>query len=476
MGEDLSVDDGRDHGPDGTRHRVVIVGGGFGGIKAAHKLRGVPGVEVTLVDRTNHHLFQPLLYQVATGVLSGGQIAPALRAMFRGQPRTEVLLADVVGFDLERRTVRALAEHERELGYDTLIVAAGATHSYFGHPEWEQIAPGVKTLDDAERVRSRILGAFELAEQAPEVQREEWMTFVVVGAGPTGVELAGQLAILSRRVLRGEYRAIDPTQARIVLIDALDSVLSAFPPGLRARARRDLERLGVEVHLGERAVALDTRGLEVERDGQRRRFDARTVLWAAGVQAAPLGRALAEQSTAKLDRSGRLVVEPDLSLPGRPEVFAIGDMAALDGVPGVAPAAIQQGAHAARAVRARIEGRPPPPFRYVDKGHDRHDRAHARGGQGVAPAALGAAGVRALGRGAPGLPRGLGEPLRGARALGLDAGGAQPPGALDQHQQPARGPRGARGDRRDPPGRRGARSGRLAPAASHSSASIAQRS
>jgi len=354
--------------PPGARHRVLIVGGGFGGVKAARALRRAD-VEVTLVDRTNHHLFQPLLYQVATGVLSPGQIAPALRGMFRRAPRTRVVLGEVSGFDLQRRVVRLEAERELELGYDSLIVAAGATHSYFGNPQWASIAPGVKTLDDAQRVRSRILGAFEMAEQSgdPE-ERAAWLTFVVVGAGPTGVELAGQLAILSRRVLVGDYRAIDPATARIVLLDAADSVLASFAPTLRERAHRDLERLGVEVSLQTRAVAIDTHGIEVQSGGRRRRIASRTVLWAAGVQASPLAGELAQQCGVQVDRSGRIPVGEDLSLPGHPEVFVIGDMAAVEGVPGVAPAAIQMGAHAARVIEARLAGRAHRRFRYLDKG------------------------------------------------------------------------------------------------------------
>jgi NADH dehydrogenase len=349
-------------------HRVVIVGGGFGGVAAARALRRAD-VELTLVDRTNHHLFQPLLYQVATGVLSPGQIAPALRGLFRRRPRTRVVLGEVTGFDLRRRMVLADAERPLELPYDTLVVAAGATHSYFGNPEWESLAPGIKTLDDAQRVRSRILGAFEMAEQASDpAERRAWMTFVVVGGGPTGIELAGQLTILARRVLAGEYRSIDPAQARIVLLDASDHVLGGFSARLQRRALADIERLGVEVHLGTRAVAIDTGGIEVEADASRRRIESRTVLWAAGVQASPLALALAEQAGVEVDRSGRLAVREDLTLAGHPEVFAIGDMIALDGVPGVAPAAIQEGRYVAGAIAARLAGRAQRRFRYLDKG------------------------------------------------------------------------------------------------------------
>jgi NADH:ubiquinone reductase (H+-translocating) len=358
----------RSEGRTGGRHRVVIVGGGFAGLHAARALRHAD-VDVTLVDKTNHHLFQPLLYQVATGVLSPGQIAPALRSMFRHQPNARTLLAEVEGFDLARNVVRARAEHAFELPYDSLIVAAGATHSYFGHDNWADIAPGIKSLDDAARVRSRVLGAFELAEQARAgSEREAWLTFVVVGAGPTGVELAGQLAILSRKVLRGEYRTIDPTRARILLIDAGPSALPAFAPRLQQRAAHDLRQLGVELEFGAMAVGVDRGGIEIDAHGQRRRIAARTVIWAAGVRASPLADMLAHASGAVTKRSGQVVVEPDLSLPGHPEVFAIGDMAYVEGVPGLAPAAIQQGGYVARQIRARLRGGQRRPFRYLDKG------------------------------------------------------------------------------------------------------------
>jgi len=242
-------DSGASDGDVPARHRVVIIGGGFGGVRAAQALAGV-GAQITLIDRTNHHLFQPLLYQVATGVLSPGQIAPALRSMFRHRPDVEVLLAEAHDVDLARRVVRVHGVERMEIPYDSLIVAAGATHSYFGHDDWARIAPGMKTLDDADRLRSRILGAFELAEQEtdPAAQRA-WLTFAIVGAGPTGVELAGQISLLARRVLRGEYRHIDTASARVILLDATSEVLGPFAPRLRARAKRDLERLGVQVWL-----------------------------------------------------------------------------------------------------------------------------------------------------------------------------------------------------------------------------------
>ena len=357
------------NGPAAQRHRVVIVGGGFGGVRVAKSLARAD-VEITLIDRTNHHLFQPLLYQVATGVLSPGQIAPALRSLFRRQGNVRVLLGLVEEIDVERRVVRAVAEDELEIPYDTLVVAAGATHSYFGHDEWSHIAPGMKTLDDAARLRSRILGAFELAEQETDpAERDAWLTFAIVGAGPTGVELAGQIATLANRVLRGEYRTIDTSQARVVLFDAAPSVLGPFDEKLRKRAERDLQGLGVEVRLGTPVTHIDPLGLEV--GGERLR--ARTVVWAAGVAASPLAWHLGERTGAQVDRAGRLMVEPDLTLPGHPEIFAIGDMIALPDVPGTAQPAIQEGKYVGGVIKARLGDEPlreptRGPFKYRDLG------------------------------------------------------------------------------------------------------------
>jgi len=351
------------------RHRVVVVGGGFAGVRAAKALEHADA-DVTLIDRTNHHLFQPLLYQVATGVLSAGQIAPALRSLFRGQPNVRVLLADVEDIDLDRRVVRARAIEAIEMPYDTLIVAAGATHSYFGHDEWMAIAPGMKTLDDASRLRSRILGAFELAEQESDAAaRRAWLTFAIVGAGPTGVELAGQIALLASSVLRGEYRHINPASAQVVLIDAVPTVLSPFPEHLRDRAKADLERLGVEVKLESRVTDIDAAGVTLGAGPEATRLEARTVIWAAGVKASELGQMLAERGGSQVDRAGRLHVEPDLTLRGHPEVFAVGDMIALPDVPGTAQPAIQEGKYAAQVVRSRLAGdKPPGPFKYRDLG------------------------------------------------------------------------------------------------------------
>jgi NADH dehydrogenase len=346
-------------------HHVVIVGGGFAGVRAARALAKSRGVQVTLIDRTNHFVFQPLLYQVATGLLSGGQISPALRAVFRKNPNVRVLLGEVEGFDLSRKVVRVYAEHEFEVGYDSLILAAGATHSYFGRDDWAILAPGMKSVDDANRLRSMILGAFELAESAEtEEERLAWMTFAIVGAGPTGVELAGQVAELAQRILQTEYRSVDTSQARIVLLDSNRRVLKTFPEKLSARAEQDLRWLGIDVRLGVRAVGIDPEGLDVLVDGAPGRIRAKTVVWAAGVKASPLGAALGE-----VDGAGRVVVTSQLTVPGRDEVFVVGDMAFVPGVPGVAQGAIQGGEYAAAQILARVTGAPAPgPFVYDDKG------------------------------------------------------------------------------------------------------------
>ncbi len=352
------------------RHRVVIVGGGFGGLKAARKLAR-HDVSVTLVDRVNHHLFQPLLYQVSTGILAGSQIAPALRDVFVGAQNVRVILAEVRGIDLQARTVAATAASELSLPYDTLIVAAGARDSYFGHDDWERDAPGMKSLDDAYRIRTRILSAFEQAETIEAgSERDAYLTFVIVGAGPTGVELAGQLAYLSRHTLKNHYRAIRSEDARIVLLDAEPNVLPSFPERLRAKTAAQLRRVGVEVLVATRATSIDEHGIELSGPDGDARIASHTVLWAAGVRASALAAQLAGASGAPLDKLGRLEVAGDLSLPGHPEVFAIGDMIAIDGVPGVAQAALQEGAYVAGVVGSRLAGRSaPPPFRYRDKGN-----------------------------------------------------------------------------------------------------------
>ena len=341
---------------------VVIVGAGFGGLQAARALARAP-VRLTVVDHSNHHLFQPLLYQVATAGLNPGDIAVPIRGVLRDQRNASVLLARVMRVERERR--RVLLDSGAVLDYDYLVLACGAAHSYFGHDEWSRRAPGLKCLNDAIEVRHRVLWAFEAAEQEPRPERRRpWQTFLVVGGGPTGVELAGALAELAWHTLRRDFRQVDPRASRVVLVEGGPALLPAFPPALREDARRRLERLGVEVRLGTPVREIREGGVVVGGEW----IDARTVLWAAGVAASPLGRSL----DAPLDRAGRVRVEPDLSLPGSPEVFVIGDMAAVtqDGrpVPGVAPAAMQEGRHAARCIRRRLAGRPTRPFRYRDKG------------------------------------------------------------------------------------------------------------
>jgi NADH dehydrogenase len=358
----------------GAAHRVVIVGGGFGGLYAARRLGRDERVDLTLVDRRNFHLFQPLMYQVATGALSPGEIAQPLRAILRRQRNTTVLLGEAVALEPESR--RIVLSDGGPIEYDTLIVATGARHAYFGHDEWERFAPGLKTIEDAIEVRRRVLIAFEAAErEADPVRRGEWMTFVVVGGGPTGAELAGALGEIARDTLRRDFRSIDPTGARIVLVEALDRILPTFADQLSHQARRDLERLGVAVRTRTRVTEIDGHGVTVSAEdrGESERIPARTVLWAAGVRPTSFGRIVAEATGARTDRVGRIIVEPDLAIAGHPEILVTGDLAAVrreDGsfVPGVAQGAIQGGRHAADVVRARLDGRPSPPFRYHHPG------------------------------------------------------------------------------------------------------------
>ena len=342
--------------------RVVIVGGGFGGLYAARALRKAR-VQIALVDRRNHHLFQPLLYQVATAALSPANIAVALRRVLRGQQNVEVVLGEATRLDLKARKV---VLRDGALDYDYLVVATGATHSYFGHDGWEAFAPGLKTLEDAVEIRRRVLLTYELAERETDPARQAaLLTFVVVGAGPTGVELAGALAEIARHVLARDFRHIDPASARVVLVEAGPRVLPAFAPELSAAAQRRLERMGVQVLLGRPVTGIDADGVSMGEG----RIVSRCVLWGAGVQASPLAATLG----VPLDRAGRVLVEPDLSVPGAPDAFVIGDLAAAkapDGkpVPGVAPAAIQGGRHVARSIERLLRGEKAEPFRYQDKG------------------------------------------------------------------------------------------------------------
>jgi NADH dehydrogenase len=354
------------------RHRVVVVGSGFGGLFGAKALKRAD-VDVTLIAKTTHHLFQPLLYQVATGILSEGEIAPPTREVLAKQKNATVLLGEVIRIDLDGRTLtHHVLGRETVTSYDTLLVAAGATQSYFGNDQFAAYAPGMKSIDDALELRGRIFGAFELAEvmasRGDEV--DHLLTFVVVGAGPTGVEMAGQIAELAHHTLQRDFRSINTRKARVILLDAAPQVLPPFGVRLGEKTRVELEKLGVEVQLGAMVTDLDERGIVVQgKNGEKRRIEAVTKIWAAGVQASPLSKTLAEQSGASLDRAGRIGVNADLTLPGHPEVFVVGDMIALDHLPGVAQVAIQGAKYAAREIDHRLRGKAPQaPFHYFDKG------------------------------------------------------------------------------------------------------------
>jgi NADH:ubiquinone reductase (H+-translocating) len=362
-------------------HRVVVIGGGFGGLQAATHLARAP-VELTLIDRRNFHLFQPLTYQVATGALSPAEVCYPLRAVFKRRGNVRVILGEVHGFDLASREVRVESgvgdPSQVSVGYDTMIVAGGSSYSYFGHDDWRGVAPEVKSLESALAVRAQILSAFEAAEMESDAERRRgWLTFVVVGAGPTGVEMAGQIAELARDTMRRDFRAIDPRDGRILLVEIADRVLTTFPESLSRKALRSLEHLGVSPLLGRTVVDIEEEAVTVQSaDGGSERIPARTKIWCAGVTASGLAARLAEQADGELDRAGRVAVEPDLTLPGHPEVFAIGDMVSVRGadgtpsvLPGVAPVAMQQGRYAAKVVRARLSGRSTRPFHYRDKGN-----------------------------------------------------------------------------------------------------------
>ncbi|RZL62972.1 MAG: NAD(P)/FAD-dependent oxidoreductase [Variovorax sp.] len=370
------------HAP-ASRPHVVIVGCGFGGLEAARTLQDA-AVDITVIERTNHHLFQPLLYQVATAGLAAPSIAAPVRVLFRGQPSITTLMGVVTGIDTTARQVQL--DDGARIRYDHLVVAAGAGHSYFGHDEWAPVAPGLKTLSDAFEIRRRVLMAFEAAESLDdEAGRRALLTFVVIGAGPTGVEMAGTLAEIARHTLAGEFRRIDPRSAQVLLIEGGPRVLQAMPEDLSHKALRQLEKLGVEVRLNAKVTAIDAEGLQVEAaagpDGAATpsyRIDSRCIVWAAGVAASPLGRLLADTTGAECDRAGRVKVEPDLSLAGHPEISVVGDLAAamshLPGkppkpVPGVSPAAKQMGRTAAANIIRRIAGQPTRPFRYRDYGN-----------------------------------------------------------------------------------------------------------
>ncbi len=410
---------------------MVVVGGGFGGLQAALKLRGAP-VEVTLIDRRNFHLFQPLSYQVATGALTPGEVAYPLRAMFKRNRNVRVLLAEVADVDLDARHVRLRSVGEvpapEPVAYDTLIVAGGSAYSYFGHDEWSEFAAEVKSLESALTVRSRILSAFEAAEAETDPDRRAaWLTFAVVGAGPTGVEMAGQIAELARDTLRLDFDEVDPRNGHILLIETADRVLTSFPPSLSAKARRSLERLGVTPLLRSTVVGIDAESVTIDEGaGSARRIPARTVVWAAGVTASKLGARLGELSGAEIDRAGRIAVEADLTLPGHPEVFALGDMVRVRGAdgsvvtyPGVAPVAMQQGRYAARVVRDRLESADTPAVPLPRQGQPGDDRPRGGGGRNRAAQAQRLPRLGHLAGGSPLVPRRVREPHRRLHPLGV---------------------------------------------------------
>ena len=355
----------------GDRHKVVILGGGFGGLSAARKLKHAP-VDITLIDRCNYHLFQPLLYQVATGSLSPANIAAPLRQILKRQRNVKVLLAEATRIDAANRRVIL---SDGAVDYDTLVVATGSRHQYFGHNEWEKFAPGLKTVEDATDMRRRILLAFEAAEREPDPEkRRAWLTFVIVGAGPTGVELAGALGEIANDTLLHDFRDIDPSTARIILVEGAGRVLPSYPPKLSDAARKMVERLSVTVRSGAMVTDIQEHFVAIREGDHTQKIPARTVLWAAGVLASPLGRSLADSAGAKLDKLSRVIVEPNLTIAGHPEIFVIGDLANFshqtgNPLPGVAQPAIQQGRYVAKAIARRLRGEATKPFHYLDKGN-----------------------------------------------------------------------------------------------------------
>lgn len=351
---------------------VIIIGGGFGGLQAAIALRNVP-VQVTLIDQRNHHLFQPLLYQVATGGLSAANISSPLRVIVQKQKHTRVLMERVQSIDVQHREV--VTDNSR-MGYDTLIVAAGSTPNYFGKDEWRKIAPTLKSIENAVNIRNRILSAFEQAELETEPdQQRKWMTFVIVGGGPTGVELAGAIGELKAQTLKGSFRRIDPASAQVILIDAGERILATFPAELAAKAMRTLGRLGITVHNQTMATDVHENGLTAKRkDGTTFEMAAKTILWTAGVKASPLGEQIAQDAGAETDRDGRIFVQPDLSIQGHPEILIVGDIGHFKGadgrpLPALAPVAMQQGRYAAKLIEARLQNRTLAPFVYNDRGN-----------------------------------------------------------------------------------------------------------
>ena len=358
--------------PAGARPRVVIVGGGFGGLNAAQGLAHLP-VDVTLIDKSNHNTFTPLLYQVALAVLTGADIAQPIRSILRDQKNVEVLMDEVIAIDVEAKRVSMASG--AQISYDYLALAPGSTHSYYGHDEWEPFAPGLKTVEDATEIRRRVLLAFELAErEMVETGAHPLLRFVIIGGGPTGVELAGAISNISKLYMRHDFRHIDPSQARIVLVEGGDRVLPAYPPQLSEAARKMIERLGVTVRVNAMVIDVEKDLVTVRKGDATEKFAARTILWAAGVLGSPVGRTVARETGAPIDKAGRISVEPDCSVPGHPEIFVIGDLASFahqtgQPLPGVAQPAIQEGHYVAKAIVQRLRGEEPKPFHYFDKGN-----------------------------------------------------------------------------------------------------------
>ncbi len=441
--EDVETKDEKDM-TERTAHRVVVIGSGFGGLFGTAALKRRDDVEITLIARTSHHLFQPLLYQVATGILSEGEIAPSTREILARQRNARVLLGTVTHIDLEARTVTSqVLGRETVTPYDSLLVAAGSGQSYFGNDAFAEHAPGMKSIDDALELRGRIFGAFEIAELTEDrAEAERYLTFVVVGAGPTGVEMAGQIAELSRRTIRRDFRTIDPARARVVLVDAVDTVLPTFGERLGGKAARRLGEMGVEIRLGAKVVDVDATGVVVEEDGQRHRIEAMTKVWAAGVRASSLGRIIAEQSDCDVDRAGRVGVNPDLTVPGHPEVFVVGDMIDLDGLPGSGP-----GGHPGRPVRrgpdhaaSRRQGARRP-LRVPRQGIDGDDLAVQRRREHRTTPLRRLRRLAALARGPPRLHRRVQAPRHDPAALGHQLRRPGPGGAHHHRAAGVRPPR-----------------------------------
>ena len=419
--------------------KVVVIGGGFGGLSAVRAFEGVEGIEVTLVDRRNFHLFQPLLYQVATGGLSPANIASPLRGIVRTQSNVHVVLEEVTGFDLPNKRVITAGS---SIEYDALIVATGSHYNYFGHPEWEQVAPSLKTIEDATEIRSRILHAFEEAELSEdEVETQRWMTFVIVGAGPTGVEMAGAIAELARTTLPGDFRHIEAANARIILVEADDRILPPYPPSLSQHATDSLKQLGAEVKTSSRVTGIDDHGITMETPDGEHRIESHTVIWAAGVVGTAIGKTLADAAGQELGPAGRIEVGPDLTIPGQPDVYVIGDLAFLrqngKPIPALAPVAMQQGAYAAKSIKTRLARTDDASLPLPRPRHDGDDRSIFRGGRPGLHQTARVHRLDGLACRPPCDARGLREPCARVHAVDLELLHARPLRPPDHGSQPS---------------------------------------